>query len=331
MGASKELSLQNSEAMQEWERENTNDLRPVEQQENTEYIDLLKRLQNKTERLSYSSLKAFAKSPRNFIQYKLKPRSAQTESQIFGSLCDCLLTEPEKIDEMFYIVSKIPTSENQVAFCKDMFDGKTKEEAYANNYKTGGVDKVYEAVGDYVEAVLSGKMVCTKEMKEEAEKIVENLKKSELVMQYIDACTGFQVKTEWTYSGWNFVGYKDGCGTNIIIDFKYSKDSDPEKFEREIINYDYFMQAGMYVNADDGFPEYYLIVYDKSLNFSVLKLDISLISYGIRKYQYLVKKMEQCIKENRWSESYNFFDVQQRTVYKPKWIKGFETDPDDVE
>jgi len=303
----------------------------VVEEENTAYIDLMKRLQNKTETLSYSSLKAFAKSPRNFIQYKLKPKTPQTESQIFGSLCDCFLTTPDKFDELFVIIGSVPTSENQKGFANDMIAGATKEEAYANNYKTGGVDKVYDAVGGYVEAVLSGKMVCTKKMYDEAFKIVENLKKSELVMQYIDSCTQFQNKIEWEYSGWNFKGFTDAEGTRLILDFKFSKDSDPDKFERDIVNFDYFMQMGMYSESDKSLPECYFIVYDKSLNFSVIKIDYSFLSYGVRKYKYLVAKLEDCIKNNRWSESYNFWDVQQRTVYKPRWIKGFETDEDNVE
>ena len=301
------------------------------EQENTAYIDLMKRLQNKTETLSYSSLKAFAKSPRNFIQYKLKPRSPQTESQIFGSLCDAFLTTPEKVNEMFVFIKSFPTSENQVGFCNDMIAGKSKEDAYANNYKTGGVDKVYDSVGSYVEAVLSGKLVCTQKMYDESFKIVENLKKSDLVMQYVNSCNSFQNKREWEYSGWKFKGFTDAEGTRLIIDFKFSKDSDPDKFERDIVNFDYFMQMGMYSESDNSLPECYFIVYDKSLNFSVIKIDYSFLSYGIRKYKYLVAKLEDCIKNNRWSESYNFWDVQQRTVYKPKWIKGFETDPLDVD
>jgi len=303
----------------------------IEEEKPSEYIELLKRLQSKQESLSYSSLKAFSKSPRNFIQYKLKPRTAQTESQIFGSLCDCFLTTPDKIDETFVVINSIPTSENQIGFCKDMANGLSKEDAYANNYKTGGVDKVWVAVGNYVEAIKSGKLVCTQQMYDEAFKIIENLKKSELVMQYIDSCNVFQNKREWTYSGWKFKGFTDAEGTRLIIDFKFSKDADPDKFERDIVNYDYFMQMGMYAESDSSLPECYFIVYDKSLNFSVIKLDYTFLNYGVRKYKYLVAKLEDCIKNNRWSESYNFWDVQLRTVYKPKWIKGFETDANDVE
>lgn len=313
------------------EKEAIENITVIIEEENSAYVDLMKRLQTKEETLSYSSLKAFAKSPRNFIQYKLKPRSAQTESQIFGSLCDCFLTTPEKIDEMFVIINSIPTSENQIGFCKDMQNGLSKEDAYSNNYKTGGVDKVWAVLENYVEAIKSEKLVCTKKMYDEAFKIIENLKKSELVMQYIDSCNVFQNKREWNYNGWKFKGFTDAEGTRLIIDFKFSKDSDPDKFERDIVNYDYFMQMGMYAESDGSLPECYFIVYDKSMNFSVIKLDYTFLSYGIRKYKYLVSKLEDCIKNNRWAESYNFWDVQLRTVYKPKWIKGLETDENNVE
>ncbi len=302
------------------------------QVDESEYYNLIGRLRRKEETLSYSSLKEFGKSPRAFINYKLQKRKPQTESQIFGSLCDCFLTTPDKFDELFVFVSNFPTSENQKGFCNDMLvNGKTKEEAYANNYKVGGVDKVYDALCSYIEAVQSGKMVCTKEMKEQAEAIVENLKKSEFVMQFIDSCDKFQNKKEWEYKGWKFKGATDAEGRMLIIDFKYSKDANPDKFEKDIISYDYFMQMGMYAQENESLPECYFIVYDKSMNFSVIKLDWSLLSYGIRKYQYLVTKLNQCISENRFNESYNFFDVEIRTVFKPKWVKGFETDAHEVE
>jgi hypothetical protein len=318
MGATKELFLD------EQEKE------ALEINEN-EYYNLIGRLQKKEETLSYSSLKEFGKSPRNFINYKLQPKKPQTESQIFGSLCDCFLTTPERFQELFSLVTNFPSTDNQKGFCNDMISGKTKEDAFANNYSRGNLEATYESLKSYIDAILSGKMVCTKDQKKQAENIVENLKKSELVMQYIDSCDKFQNKKEWEFKGWKFKGFTDAEGHNLIIDFKYSKDADPDKFERDIINYDYFMQMGMYASQHEGIPECYFIVYDKSMNFSVIKIDYSLLSYGKRKYEYLVTKLNQCISENRFSESYNFFDIQLRTVYKPKWIKGFETDPLDVE
>lgn len=299
--------------------------------EQSKYYELIGRLQRKEEKLSYSSLKEFGKSPRNFINYKLQPISPQSESQVFGSLCDCLITEPERFNNIFAIVSNFPTTDNQKGFCNDVIKGLSVIDAFNLNYSRGNPDATYEALKQYIDAVSSKKLVCTLDQKEEAEKIVINLKKSKLIMQFIDSCDKFQNKKEWEYKGWKLVGRTDCEGTRLLIDLKYSRDADPDKFERDIINYDYFMQMGMYADADEGLPECYFIVYDKSLNFSLIKVDYSLLSYGIRKYKYLVQKLDQCVKKNRFNESYNFFDVQPRTIYKPKWIKGFETDDYGVE
>lgn len=323
MGKTKELFTADREA-------DTETIPVEEQQEQeqpSEYVELLNRLRNKEEKLSYSSLKAFSKSPREFINYKLKPRTPPNEGQIFGSLCDCFLTQPDQFENDFTIVDKVPTSENQKGFCNDIIAGLSKEEAFNNHYKRGNAETTYETVKEYIEGHLSGKTICTTSQINEAKKIVENLKKSDLVMQYVNSCHTFQNKLEWEYAGWKFRGFTDSEGDGLIIDFKYAgKGSDPDKFEREIMNMKYYLQAAIYSQFYEGLPEFYFVVYDKSLNFSVIKVDYSLIDYGIREYKYLVAKLNQCIKENRFGESYNFFDHESsvRTIYKPKWVKGFD-------
>lgn len=307
------------------------EMQEQESSENNEYYNLLGRLQRKEETLSYSSLKEFGKSPRNFIAYKLSPKKEQTESQVFGSICDCLITEPENFTNIFSVVDVVPTTDNQSGFCSDIINGLSIEKAFSNNYSRGKAEELAATFEPYITSKQSGKTCITSKQKQEAKKVVDGLKNSQLVMQYIDACTTFQNKKEWSYKGWKLKGFTDGEGHRIIIDLKFTSNADPEYFERDIIKYDYYMQMGMYASADEGLPECFFIAYDKSGNYSIIKLDYSLISYGIRKYQYLIEKLNQCISENRFNESYNFFDVQLRTAYKPKWIKGFETDPLDVE
>src|SRR3954468_17330714 len=71
------------------------------EEENSEYISLLKRIQSKEETLSFSSLKAFASSPKNFIKYKLKPKTTPTDAVIEGSVCDALICDyilPERLE-----------------------------------------------------------------------------------------------------------------------------------------------------------------------------------------------------------------------------------------
>ena len=55
--------------------------------------------------LSFTRLKALAHSPLKLKAY-IEKKKAQTDAMIEGSLFDCLLFEPEKLEERFYVVEK---------------------------------------------------------------------------------------------------------------------------------------------------------------------------------------------------------------------------------
>ncbi|AGO47841.1 hypothetical protein Phi46:1_gp30 [Cellulophaga phage phi46:1] len=121
-----------------------------------------------------------------------------------------------------------------------------------------------------------------------------------------------------------------------IFDCKYNKSADPAKFEREIHNLGYAFQAGTYVRAAmavklyEDLPDYHFLVYDKTGNYSIIKLDYSYINYGMRQLDYYLEAVDRCIKENAWNKSYDFFN-RVHTVTKPRWAKAFplSTDTDD--
>ena len=329
MGATKEMyeEMSYSESLENgFQEEEINKQYTEEQQKKYE---LIKKISNKEIKLSYSWLKELEKSPLHFLNYKLKEKTPQTESMIFGSICDLLITEPDKFDLKFKTVSNIPSTDNQRGFVQDMLKGLTKEDAFKNNYSRGNLDNTYESLKDYIECLQEKKTPVTKEIFEEAEKITDSLLKHESVRVLIDSCDNFQEKIEWQYKGWDFIGFKDCSSKGLIVDLKFSKDANPERFERDIYQMNYFLQMALYANQEsyEGMPECYFLVYEKSGHYSILRLDYSFLSYGMRKIDFLLNKLEDCILNNRWFESYNFFDNKSyKTIYKPKWAKGFETD-----
>ena len=218
-----------------------------------------------------------------------------------------------------------------VSFCNLIIEGKSALEAKKEANPRGDANELLEMYQSFIDASKSGKQSVSRSLYEKCIAIVDGLKKSYLVNSLLDSVIDVQVKCEWDFKGYKFKGFKDAEGNNLLIDFKKMPDANPDKVEREIISRKIYLQQGMYAKSFEGIPECYLIVFDATGNFSVIKIDYSLISYGIREFEYLVTKFDQCVKQNRWNESFNFFDHTQRTVYKPKWIKGFETDPDDVE
>lgn len=292
-----------------------------------QYYELIDKLRKKQVTLSYSSLKEFAVSPRNFIKYKLKQKSAPTEGQIFGSICDVLILEPHTFKDKYAIVKKVPTTDQQIGFAKACIEGRLPSEAYADFYSKGTHDKLYGELAEYIQVVQEGKTLISQSLYDEAKTVVDNLMEAPLFQEYLSMISDVQYKVEWKHGGWPCIGYLDAKGPKIKIDLKYSQTADPEKFEREIANRKYYLQAGMYDMADpEDFCKFYNIVYDKTGNFSVIEIDRAYITYGQREFKYLVSMLDKCIREDRFHESYNFFDVEQRKVYKPKWVKGFPTD-----
>lgn len=295
---------------------------------------------DKSMRLSYSAIKNFT-SPINLIDYKIKPFTKNAGMR-FGSVCDVLITEPHNFNKQFKILDKIPESENQLKMAKILIEkmkhqgfleDEDKEAAFNASYKRGDWEKTYLLIEDYVEALALGKELTTKEEVAEATIIVDNLLANPMIAKVMSQVTGKQVKMEWKEGDWDFIGYLDLLvkGDNII-DLKFSKDSNPDKFQRDIQNLKYYLQGGIYCRGAQlsglcDNPTYSFIVYDKSMNFSVIKLDYSYVAYGIREYLWLLEQLDRCVEEHGFEKSYEFFQ-KTYTSYKPKWAKGFELKSD---
>jgi len=303
---------------------------PVAEQQPTPREILIEKIRNKQLRLSFSSIKSFT-SPKEFLEYKLKKFKA-TPEMIFGSLCHVLILQPHLFEDKFAVVKKSPSEGNQTGFARDYLDGIPVETAYNNNYKTGTYEKIYAELKDYFTAVQSGKEIITDDVYDKAKKLTDYLISTPLFLKYLEVLSDVEIEVKWTVNGWSFLGYIDGQITGLKFDLKYTKNANPDAFERDIVKMKYYMQAGMY---DDATPnqidKYVIIAFDAKGNFCDIVIDRSFIEYGKREYKYLLAMLEKCAAEDRWDESYNFFDHTQRTLFKPKYLKGFSTDPDGIE
>jgi hypothetical protein len=300
-------------------------LEPREEQQPTARDILIAKIKNKTLRMSFSSLNQFT-SPREFLQSKLT-KFIPNNDMIFGSLCELMILQNHLVLEKFAVVKKAPSEGNQTGFAKDYLEGVPVAEAYANNYKTGTYEKIYAELKSYFEAKQSSKEIISKEVYDEAKELTDFLVETKLFKKYLLELQDVQVEVKWTVNGWQFIGYIDGTITGLKLDLKYTKNANPDAFERDIVKRRYYMQASCY---DDGTPnqidKYVIIAFDKKGNFCDIVIDRSFIEYGKREYRYLLAMLEKCAAEDRWDESYNFFDHSQRTLHKPKYLKGFATD-----
>lgn len=308
-------------------------LTPSQTQETNEFLEAIKAFQKKEVPISFSFLKEFYKSPRHGIRYylnKKKPKSKGAE-MLTGSLVDAMIedhfTGKITVEKRFITCEKMPTSENQKGFVSDILSGLTKEEAFSNNYKSGSLNKVWADLGEYIEGLSSGKEAIPVKLFDRAKLIFESLIDNEEVVTLLSHCDKYQNRLEWNYNGWKMKGFTDAEGSSIVVDLKYTKKLEPDKFERDILYTLMFLQGSMYTHSDEGFKKFYLLVYDNDFNFDIMEVDISYLIYGQRLFKHLMNKLEECVKENLWLKSYSFHNFKiVRKVYAPKWLKGFNTE-----
>lgn len=319
------------EESQQYALENEQELMLANEQQPTENehkaLELIKKLQNREVRLSFSWLKELAKSPRHFLNYKLKEWDLPNEGMIFGSIVDLLITEPNNFDLKFKIVKNFPSTEIQKGFVKDILSGNSIEVAFSNNYKKGKAEDVYNSLSDYIESLKNNITPITQNQYDEAKSCADYLLKQDKITTLLDSCSDFQSKIEFKYKGWDFIGFKDCSAKGLIIDLKHMSLLEPDYVDRQIMKMKYPLQMAIYQNGEEEniIADCYALAYDKSGNYIICKYDQSILAYARKELDYLLFKLEKCINENLWHESYNFHDHKGiKTLYKPNWVKGFE-------
>ena len=226
--------------------------------------------------LSYSALSAFRKSPKHFIDYKIKAHE-DTDSMLLGKAFHCLVLEPQKFEIEFAIAPNI--------------DRRTKagKEAYeqflqTSQDKTVLSDTLYNTAIDMACAALSNK---------ESKALLDGLEDKEQ-------------KVFFEKYGFKFMSVLDGNAKDYVIDLKQIPDATPQKVQREIISRGWWLQAGMYLEGIKEDKDYYIIAVDRQGNVSVHLLMKGLIEYGMTEFKRLCADFEDCLSTDSWNESFNY-------------------------
>ena len=127
--------------------------------EQSEYLDLVKSIEDGSFKWNFSAFKQFCKSPRHFIRYKLQPK--ETKAMKEGTLLHLCVFEPDTYDETTIVQScPTPSSPNQKKFVELVLGGYSEVEAFKESYSTKGKSdakiveesaKIAKEVADYLE------------------------------------------------------------------------------------------------------------------------------------------------------------------------------------
>jgi hypothetical protein len=212
----------------------------------------------KKDRLSYSALSQFSKSPNHLLSYWNRDFEP-TPAMLYGSLLHKMILQPETFSDEYAV-----------------YEG-TRRGAVWNEFKELNEDKSIVTQKEYNHAFKTFK------------KAKENKVFRKLLMQTNEA----EKHIEWKYNGINYHGFCDMVGDDFIADIKTCQDAG-DKFQRELKYGDYSLQAAMYLT---GLPKknYYIIAIEKGepYNVQVYKLGDQMLHYATQRYNKLNEEYKE--------------------------------------
>jgi hypothetical protein len=270
--------------------------------ENEIHQEIIGKLMDKEDCLSYSSLCAFIDSPKTFIDYKLGKKE-QTDAMLYGAMLHCLILEPHDFFNRY--------------FCIDDTD-KCEEIGGAKPRAT----KAYKEWHSGMTANAGKKTIIKPGEYEHAKIVAENVLHNRASRKVLSMAKNHEQKVEWEYINFKFKGFIDG-EDEVIIDIKSMADACKKKAQREIVDNKHYLQAAMYLTARGVDKDYYIIAVDKKGGVSVHLLNKQLIAQGKQEYKFYVNKFNECILDDAWNQSYDFYADRWDGIYtaeKPGWM-----------
>lgn len=214
-------------------------------------------------RLSASSLASFY-TPWSFMAYHLKERK-ETAAMLEGKLIHCMVLEREKLEENFIKMPAditVPSSAQQKKFCDlilygNLLPGEVIKTAYASSYAKYTVKAALSAYKDFRAYIafmrtVGGRSIVTAEVWDDWQNVALQLLKNSAVKKVISKCDQFEMKLEFNYEGFNFLGFIDAWGWDekteslYILDIKKRVTAEPRKIQNEIKYGDIGRQLAIY-------------------------------------------------------------------------------------
>ena len=240
--------------------------------------------------LSYSKLKEFRKSPKHYIYALTKP-FFQTDPMLIGSATDCLLIDGEDEFNKQYI----PYDK----FAKKSNDAKAEWEVMVNKARA------------------EHKTLISKDLLAIAHECANAVRNYSEAQPYLNM-NRKHPKLNWTdrETGLPCVGHPDwDCLIDdnlFIVDLKAPANADPEEVTKSVWNFDYFIQAGAYLEAYKNvffqFPNFVFLAVETSElhNVSINFVENKYAEFCREEWKGTLRAFKYCMDNNLWHMGYEF-------------------------
>lgn len=244
--------------------------------------------------LSFSRLKELHHSPLKMKAY-LEKTFEPTDAMNQGSLLDCLLFEPELLNERFYVIPE---------------DAPRRPSSVQRNAKKPS-DSTLEAIAfwDAVEEMSKDKITVTPSQMDSAKYLSDCIRNNSTVTYHgllNPDFFNFQVKVEFFYNGFLHRGIKDADGTarngeKVIWDLKRMGARSGEQLVRSQIRANkYDLQAAIYCHEYDSKSEpvkYYVIAVDNDGYVTPFEITRDARNQARIEWNKLIKAAHRCNME----------------------------------
>lgn len=263
-----------------------------------ELQQLINNIDNGDITLSFSALKAFSSSPKDFIAYKLRDKE-QTDAMILGDVLHTIVFQPEKFDTKFFLLD-----DNNV--CAQIGGAKPRA---TKAYKEWKEEQLSEN---------EGKIIVDTDTYKQAFSMRNALMDNAVSSRHLNRCSVKEMEVNWNYMDKKFKGFVDGGHIvqegAMILDLKKVVSAHPKKVERLVFDELYYMQLAMYRmalmqshNIDMELTKCYIVAVDANCHVSVNKVHLDLLKFGEEKLTHLIAKFNECTFKNKWHEDYEFW------------------------
>lgn len=253
------------------------------------YTELMRKIRSKEITQSFSAIRAFSKSPAEYIAYKLR-LFEPTEAMDFGTLVDLLLFTPDEFEEKYFVIDDIEVVQK-------LIEGGYKNARATKDYKNWKEEELQKNNGKKEVAIDDYNL---------AKRIVEGLNKNEASRWVLDQLGEVQKKLEFEWLGYTWRGVVDGEGESIRMDLKIFADADPNAVQRRILREKYTWQSAVY-DQGGGKKDFYFVVADKNGGVSVHYVDRRHIVNAKEEIEYHIGLFQKCALFDEWQASYDFY------------------------
>lgn len=264
----------------------------------SEIAAFIERVEAREISLSPSSLRAFCRSPRHFIAYKLG-KFKPTPAMIFGSLVDCLITQPDKFDQHFYFPpegAKLTSKEGASAWLS-LWDIQCP--ANFADAKALALEMMEREQRSKI----------TQALYNEAEKLIAKMRRNQPFHYTLEEADQFQTKITFQFEGWDILGFADMAKTGEwVADLKMAPDTGESKIRYKIREELLLQQLAIYAHGL-GVHEARLLFFDRTCHFRAVRVKDADLTHWMKYVGNVIDKFEDCVFNGNWEQSHDFWSL----------------------